>query len=102
MTPEEQCDRLAEHRERRARLRLVEGSEREAALAAAEILMQHLQALVVPPAFATQLEARVRARARNLAPQPGKVIRFPGVQARRGSHQRTDGKRAPSPRKMRP
>lgn len=102
MTPEEQLDRLIDQWEWSARLGPVESSDQEARLAAAEALMQHLEALVVPPAFAARLEARVCARPRSLAPQQSKVIPFPRSQAQHGRRQRKVGRRSRHPRGMRP
>lgn len=92
MTPEEQLDRLTEQWKRDAALGPVESSERETRLAAALALMQRLQELAVPPAFAVCLEARMLARARSLAAQRSKVILFPRAHAQSGRRQRTRGR----------
>ena len=83
MTPEERLDGLIERWESGVSPGRVESLEVEACLAAAAALMQ-LQALVVPPAFAARLEARVRAHARNLAAPQRKVIAFPRTRRQSG------------------
>jgi hypothetical protein len=93
MTFEEQFDRLIERWKSDAQLWPVERSEREDRLAAAEALMHQLQALVVPPAFAAHLEARLHSQARRLASSQGKVLAFPRSRAQSRRHQRTDPER---------
>lgn len=76
MTPEERLDRLLELREQGApRLPMV--SEDLAARIAAADALAHLQALDAPPEFDALLEARIRARARQLARHQGTELPVP-------------------------
>jgi len=73
MNPEEYLDRLLERRERGEAQLSVTNDEIAASLAAAEILTQ-LQKIDAPPELASRLELSIRARARGLAQQNGRVF----------------------------
>ena len=92
MTPEKQFDGLIEQWKYDALPGSTESCKRGAYLAAAEALTR-LQAIEVPPAFALRLEARMRARARSLAAQPGQESAFPRSQAQSGRSPRTGKQR---------
>ena len=82
MTPEERLDRLLELREQGAP-RLPMTSEDLAARIAAADALAHLQAIDAPPEFDARLEARIRARARQLAHQHGGELPVPRPPQRR-------------------
>ncbi len=85
MNPEEYLDRLIERRERGETQFPVANDEVAAGLAAAEILTQ-LQEIGVPPDFGGQLELSVRACARSLAQQNGRIIPIARPQSPARSH----------------